>query len=66
MIQPTDDTAASQPVLLDVKDLKTHFPVRSGLLQRTTGYVKAVDGVSFHVKRGETAVSSVGWIMRPS
>ncbi len=54
MIQPTDDTAASQPVLLDVKDLKTHFPVRSGLLQRTTGYVKAVDGVSFHVKRGET------------
>jgi ABC-type oligopeptide transport system ATPase subunit len=54
MIQPTEETATKQPVLLDVQDLKTHFPVRSGLLQRTTGYVKAVDGVSFHVKRGET------------
>ncbi len=40
--------------LLDVRDLQTWFPVRSGILQRTTGYVKAVDGVSFHVKKGET------------
>ncbi|MFI4853368.1 MAG: ABC transporter ATP-binding protein [Phycisphaerales bacterium JB065] len=54
MIQPTDQKHDSKSILLDVKDLKTHFPVRSGLLQRTTGYVKAVDGVSFHVKRGET------------
>jgi len=43
-----------EPPLLSVKDLKTHFPVRSGLLQRVTGYVKAVDGVSFDLGRGET------------
>src|SRR5262245_20707061 len=40
--------------LLHVKDLRTHFPIRSGLLQRTTGHVRAVDGVSFDVARGET------------
>lgn len=40
--------------LLRVENLKTHFPVRSGVLQRTTGYVKAVDDVSFHIDRGET------------
>ena len=42
-------------VILEVTDLKMHFPVGSGLLSRKpTGYVKAVDGVSFTVKRGET------------
>lgn len=41
-------------VLLTVKDLKVHFPVTRGLLKRTVGYVKAVDGVSFTIKRGET------------
>ncbi len=42
-------------ILLEVKDLKMHFPVSSGMLfQRTVSYVKAVDGVSFTVKRGET------------
>ncbi len=40
--------------LLDVKDLKTHFPIRSGVLQRVTGWVKAVDGVTFAIERGET------------
>ena len=40
--------------LLDVRDLTVHFPVRSGLLQRVTGQVKAVDGVSFALERGET------------
>ncbi|MFL5320923.1 MAG: ABC transporter ATP-binding protein [Myxococcaceae bacterium] len=40
--------------LLEVKDLKTHFPVRGGLLGKVTGNVKAVDGVSFSVNRGET------------
>jgi len=36
-----------QPILLEVKNLKTWFPVRRGLLQRTVGNVKAVDDVSF-------------------
>ncbi len=40
--------------LLDVRNLKKHFPVRSGLLQRVTAHVKAVDGVSFHLDKGET------------
>jgi peptide/nickel transport system ATP-binding protein len=41
-------------VLLDVKDLKKHFPIKRGLLSRTVGHVKAVDGVSFYVREGET------------
>ena len=47
-------TGPAAAPLLDVRDLKTHFPVKSGLLQLTTGHVKAVDGVSFSVGRGET------------
>ncbi len=40
--------------LLEVKDLRKWFEIRSGILSRTVGHVKAVDGVSFTVKRGET------------
>jgi oligopeptide transport system ATP-binding protein len=40
--------------LLDVRDLRVWFPQRAGVLQRTTGWNKAVDGVSFQVGRGET------------
>jgi oligopeptide/dipeptide ABC transporter ATP-binding protein len=40
--------------LIEVKDLVKHFPVRGGLLQRVQGWVKAVDGVSFAIRRGET------------
>jgi oligopeptide transport system ATP-binding protein len=40
--------------ILTVNDLKTWFPIKSGIIQRTVGYVKAVDGVSFEVQRGET------------
>ena len=40
--------------LLRVRDLTKHFPLRSGLLQRQTGAVKAVDGVSFDLAAGET------------
>ncbi len=40
--------------LLSVNDLKMHFPIRKGVLRRTVGYVRAVDGVSFDVKAGET------------
>jgi len=40
--------------LVQVRDLVKHFPVRGGILQRTVGWVQAVDGVSFEVRRGET------------
>ena len=41
-------------VLLQVRDLKKHFPITGGLMRKTVGYVKAVDGVSFYIKKGET------------
>jgi oligopeptide/dipeptide ABC transporter ATP-binding protein len=40
--------------LLEVRDLKKHFPIQSGLLGRVSGHVYAVDGVSFSIERGET------------
>ncbi len=40
--------------LVQVHDLVKHFPVHGGILQRTVGWVQAVDGVSFEVRRGET------------
>jgi peptide/nickel transport system ATP-binding protein len=46
--------ASADKVLLDVRDLKKHFPIKRGFLSRTVGHVKAVDGVSFYVREGET------------
>jgi oligopeptide/dipeptide ABC transporter ATP-binding protein len=40
--------------LLEVRDLKTHFPIRKGMFSKTVGYVKAVDGVSFDIQPGKT------------
>jgi oligopeptide transport system ATP-binding protein len=40
--------------LLEVKNLKMHFPIKKGLLSKTRGIVKAVDGVCFNLKKGET------------
>ena len=40
--------------LLTVNDLKVHFPIKKGLFSKTVGYVYAVDGVSFALKKGET------------
>jgi oligopeptide/dipeptide ABC transporter ATP-binding protein len=45
--------------LLEVKGLKKHFPIRSGLLRRVTGQVRAVDDVNFYINQGET-LSLVG------
>ncbi len=42
------------PSLLQVEDLKVHFPIRKGLLQRVTGHVRAVDGVSLEIAAGRT------------
>jgi peptide/nickel transport system ATP-binding protein len=44
----------NNPILLEVKDIHTHFPIKGGLLGRQIGEVKAVNGVSFHLKRGKT------------
>jgi oligopeptide transport system ATP-binding protein len=40
--------------IIKVEDLHVHFPVTDGVLKRTVGWLKAVDGVSFELKRGET------------
>ncbi len=40
--------------LLDARDLKVHFPIRRGILKRTVGHVRAVDGVSFAIAAGRT------------
>jgi peptide/nickel transport system ATP-binding protein len=50
--QPATPSAATP--LLAVRDYKVWFPIRKGLLQRTVGFVKAVDGVSFEVHTGRT------------
>jgi peptide/nickel transport system ATP-binding protein/oligopeptide transport system ATP-binding protein len=47
---PSSDRTA----LLEVRDLKVHFPIRSGLLRRQNNVLKAVDGVSFSVPSGKT------------
>jgi len=41
-------------ILLEVQNLKKFFPIKRGLFSKTVGYVKAVDDVSFQIKRGET------------
>ena len=44
----------NQPPLIEVDCLKTWFPVRRGILSRTIGHVRAVDGISFALQKGET------------
>src|SRR5690554_1512399 len=44
---------ASVP-LLEIRSLKKHFPVKKGMFRKTSGFVKAVDGVSLSVNKGRT------------
>src|SRR5687767_8299791 len=46
--------SSDKKLLLEVKDLKMYFPIRRGVLKHVVGHVRAVDGVSFTVRRGET------------
>jgi oligopeptide transport system ATP-binding protein len=46
--------AEQNNILVQVRDLKKYFPIRRGVFQRHVGDVKAVDGVSFNIHRGET------------
>jgi peptide/nickel transport system ATP-binding protein len=50
----TEFVAEGTKPLLRVEDLQVHFPVRRGVLQRTVDHVRAVDGVTFKVYRGQT------------
>jgi peptide/nickel transport system ATP-binding protein len=44
----------NQDILLEVNNLKKHFPIQRGFFQKVVGHVRAVDGVSFFVREGET------------
>ena len=46
--------SASSPPLLDVRDFRVYYPIKRGVFQRTVDHVRAVDGVSFRLERGET------------
>ena len=49
------DTRVGSKTLVDVRDLKMHFPLTRGIIfQRVVGHVRAVDGVSFSIERGQT------------
>jgi peptide/nickel transport system ATP-binding protein/oligopeptide transport system ATP-binding protein len=50
----TNGAAVDGEALLEVHNLVKHFPIRGGLLRRVVAHVKAVDGISFRLKRGET------------
>jgi microcin C transport system ATP-binding protein len=55
--QPKPDPAPlrpSAPVVVETRDLKVWFPVKRGVLRRVVGHIKAVDGVSVAVRKGET------------
>ena len=58
MTQQTKINTATQErageTLLSVRNLRKHFPIRDGILQSTVGQVRAVDGISFDIRRGET------------
>ncbi|MFG2884385.1 ABC transporter ATP-binding protein [Streptomyces sp. NPDC048297] len=49
-----EDGRTDGEVLLKVRGLRKHFPIKKGLLQRQVGAVKAVDGLDFEVRKGET------------
>ncbi|HYZ27141.1 MAG TPA: ABC transporter ATP-binding protein [Geminicoccaceae bacterium] len=46
--------AADAPVVMAGDEVKVHFPIQRGLLRRTVGHVKAVDGVDLRIRRGQT------------
>ena len=53
-IDNNNNVSNDEEYILQVKDLKKYFPIKGGLLNKTVGYVKAVDGISFNIKRGTT------------
>jgi peptide/nickel transport system ATP-binding protein len=52
---PTQASTASDDVLVDVRGVKVHFPIKKGVIfDKVVGHVKAVDGVDLQIRRGET------------
>ncbi|HYK74015.1 MAG TPA: peptide ABC transporter substrate-binding protein, partial [Pseudoneobacillus sp.] len=43
---------SAQETLLEVKNLKKYYPIKKGIISRTVGHVKAVDGLNFSIKKG--------------
>jgi microcin C transport system ATP-binding protein len=55
--EPKPDPAPlnpAAPVILSTSDLKVWFPIRRGVLRRTVGHIKAVDGINIEIRKGET------------
>jgi oligopeptide transport system ATP-binding protein len=52
--EQTKKVMTEKEILLSVQNIKMHFPIKGGLFGRTVGHVKAVDGVSFDIFKGET------------
>lgn len=53
-IQEHNNSLSTKAPILEVKSLKTYFPINKGLFRKATEFVKAVDDVSFHIYPGET------------
>ena len=53
-MRATATDATELTALLDVQDLRKHFPIRAGLLSLLQGYIRAVDGVTFELEHGKT------------
>ena len=53
LTKPRSDTRNGGK-LLEVRNLKTYFPIKAGLMQKVVGYVRAVDGISFSIDAGKT------------
>lgn len=52
--RPTEDTTPQRKVLLSIRDVKKHFPIKKGFFSRQVGAVRALDGVNLDVYEGET------------
>lgn len=52
--KPSEKSDKKPTQLLEINNLKVHFPIKKGLLQRTVGHVKAVDGVTLSIPKGKT------------
>ena len=53
-VKDRDSVLSNNDTMLEVVDLKQYFPIKAGLMQRVVGHVKAVDGISFKIRRGKT------------